>query len=410
MSGKIHSHLVDQVAQSLLEVFAQGKYADQIVERELKNQKKWGARDRRFFAESLYGSVRWWRKLWFLLDQQIPEPQALTLQQMKCVWLCYWLEQGHEQPTYLPIEISNEKRLQKAQVLKGSPDLLAIQESIPDWINDWGKAELGERWPAILRSLNAPSAVDLRVNTLKTTRESLQKKLLQEEVTTLLVEGNDEALTLAERKNVFITEAFREGWFEVQDRGSQQIVPLLPLEPGQRVIDACAGAGGKTLQLAARMKNKGKIIAMDIHERKLDELRKRASRNGVAIVETRVIESSKTIKRLQETADCVLLDVPCSGMGVLRRNPDTKWKFTKEQADKLKETQKMILQSYSSMVKSGGHLVYATCSIMTSENQEQVESFLRENSGWRKLKQIEIAPDQNKGDGFFAALLQRSSI
>jgi 16S rRNA (cytosine967-C5)-methyltransferase len=411
MSQKVHKHLVDQLAQSLLDVFVHDRYADQIVERELKNQKKWGARDRRFFAENLYGTVRWWRRLWFLMDQEIPSPTQMNLEQMKRVWLCHWLEQGHPMPEglaiSLPSNFTKEKRIERSQLLKSDPRLLAALESIPDWMNAWGQSERGERWPTLLHSLNDSSVVDLRVNTLKTTRDQLQRKLAEEDVISNIVEGMDDTLTLPERKNVFITESYKQGWFEVQDRGSQQIVPLLPVEPGHRVIDACAGAGGKSLHLAARMKNKGKIIAMDIHERKLEELRKRASRNGVAIIETRPIEGSKTIKRLQETADAVLLDVPCSGMGVVRRNPDTKWKLHPEEIQKLLQTQEQILSSYSSMVKKGGHLVYATCSIMASENQNQVQNFLSGKPDWRLLRQIEIDPDQKRGDGFFAALLQR---
>ena len=150
------------------------------------------------------------------------------------------------------------------------------------------------------------------------------------------------------------------------------MAPLLDAKPGERVIDACAGGGGKTLHLAALMKNKGKIIAMDITERKLQSLRERCSRNGVDIAETRVIESMKTIKRLEKSADRVLLDVPCTGLGVLRRNPDKKWKISPEEITRLNALQKEILENYSQMVKIGGRLVYATCSCLPSENEKQV--------------------------------------
>jgi 16S rRNA (cytosine967-C5)-methyltransferase len=217
-------------------------------------------------------------------------------------------------------------------------------------------------------------------------------------------------LKLKERRNVFTTEAFKNGLFEVQDGASQQVAPLLDVHPGMRVIDACAGAGGKTLHLAALLGNKGKIIALDVHARKLEELRKRCSRAGVDVVETRLIESAKTIKRLEKSADRVLLDVPCSGLGVLRRNPDTKWKISPEEITHLKALQAEILATYSNMVIDGGRLVYATCSCLPSENERQVESFLAANPGkWRLVEERKFAPGENGYDGFYAAALIRLS-
>src|SRR5690606_31146175 len=179
-----------------------------------------------------------------------------------------------------------------------------------------------------------------------------------------------DALILDERTNVFRNPAFKEGMFEVQDASSQLVAQALAVEPGMRVIDACAGAGGKSLHIASLMQNKGKVLSMDIEEWKLQQTKLRARRDGVSIIERKVIEGSKTIKRMKETADRLLLDVPCSGLGVLRRNPDTKWKLTEESIEKVRKTQQEILQSYPSMVKPGGQMVYATCSILPSENQD----------------------------------------
>jgi 16S rRNA (cytosine967-C5)-methyltransferase len=174
------------------------------------------------------------------------------------------------------------------------------------------------------------------------------------------------------------------------------------------VIDACAGAGGKSLHIAALLKNKGTVISMDIHEWKLKELRTRAARGGVDVIEARVIESGKTIKRLEATADRVLLDVPCSGLGVVRRNPDTKWKLTLEEVTRLQRLQAEILNDYSKMTKPGGLLVYATCSILPGENERQVEKFLASHGEeWTLEEQLRVDPDQQRGDGFFAARLRR---
>src|SRR5690606_6606943 len=159
-------------------------------------------------------------------------------------------------------------------------------------------------------------------------------------------ENFPEGLTLTERKNIFQSRAFQDGLFEVQDFGSQQIAPFLQAEPGMRVIDACAGTGGKSLHLATCMKNKGRLISTDVAAWKLEEFKTRARRAGVHNFETRTIESPKSIKRLHETADRLLLDVPCSGLGVLKRNPDARWKLKPEYITKIRNTQQAILNDY----------------------------------------------------------------
>lgn len=368
----------------------------------MKIQRKWGSRDRKFFAESVYEGVRWWRRLWALLDEE-PSTQ---LEDLARLWAVMAFEQGWlEDPENWDID---PDKIRKRQIWLEREAPRAVRESIPDWLDELGERELGAAWDSVLSSLNEKSVVDLRTNTLKGTREELQVRLREDDIETVPIEGVPTGLTLKVRKNVFATKAFQEGLFEVQDRASQLVAPLVNPQPGERVIDACAGAGGKTLHLGALMKNKGKVLSLDIHEWKLEELRKRAKRDGVNIVETRVIESTKVIKRLAEGADRVLLDVPCSGLGVLRRNPDTKWKITPEELISLRQTQAEILKSYSRMVKPGGTLVYATCSCLPSENQDQVASFLKnQGADWTLIEQEIVRPDQGRGDGFFAARLER---
>jgi 16S rRNA (cytosine967-C5)-methyltransferase len=174
-----------------------------------------------------------------------------------------------------------------------------------------------------------------------------------------------------------------------------------------RVVDACAGAGGKTLHLASLMENKGQLIALDIYEKKLEDLKKRAKRNGVHNVDTRLITSTKIIKKLNNTADRLLIDAPCSGLGVIRRNPDSKWKLQPEQIERLKETQAEILDNYSQIVKVGGKMVYATCSILPSENEMQVEKFLENHNEFKLLSERKISPAQSGFDGFYMALLEK---
>ena len=284
----------------------------------------------------------------------------------------------------------------------------AVRESIPDWIDEIGFADYGKDWDAILSALNRPADVFLRVNTLKSDAATVIRRLAEDGIEAMLLKDSKITVRLSVRKNVFITKAFREGLFEVQDAASQTVAPMTEAKPGERVIDACAGAGGKTLHLGALMGNKGRLLAMDIHEKKLIDLRERVSRNGIDIVETRVIESSKTIKRLEANADAVLLDVPCSGLGVLRRNPDSKWKLLPEDIDRLTILQGDILGSYSRMVKPGGRLVYATCSLLKRENGEQVQAFLEKNGEhWKLEVEKNHRPDLEGFDGFYAARLRR---
>ena len=250
----------------------------------------------------------------------------------------------------------------------------------------------------------------LRANhTLKTNKKDLQLKLQSEDIETEFINNYPYALKLKERANVFKTEAFKDGWFEVQDASSQLVADFLDVQPGMKVVDTCAGAGGKTLHIAALMQNKGQVIAMDIYESKLKKLKTRAKRNGVHNFDMRVIDSTKPIKKLYDKADRVLIDAPCSGLGVLRRNPDAKWKLEPEFLDSIRVTQQEVLQQYSKMVKPGGKLVYATCSVLPSENQKQVDKFLTSESGkdFTFVKDKKILAHKSGFDGFYMALLEK---
>ena len=299
-----------------------------------------------------------------------------------------------------------------ARRIKGKFDELSkvrkLRESVPDWLDTLGAQELGETlWTDELHALNSLAPVVLRVNTLKTSLEHLQQFLRQEGVETYPLRDYPDALQLVERGNIFKTQAFADGLFEVQDASSQKVAPFMQIDDKvKRVIDTCAGAGGKTLHLATLMQNKGQIIAMDIYEQKLQELKRRARRNGVFNIETKLIEP-KQLKRMHGTFDRVLIDAPCSGLGVLRRNPDAKWKLQPEFLDEIRTTQQEILQQYSKLLKKGGKLVYATCSILPSENQQQIEKFLASEAGkeFRLEAEEVIFAHQSGYDGFYMARL-----
>jgi 16S rRNA (cytosine967-C5)-methyltransferase len=206
---------------------------------------------------------------------------------------------------------------------------------------------------------------------------------------------------------MFRVPQFKEGFFEIQDSSSQMVGEFLQVKPGMRVIDACAGAGGKSLHLAALMENKGKIVSLDIAQWKLDEMMKRARRAGAFNIEPRIVESVKAIKRLDASADRLLLDVPCSGLGVLRRNPDAKWKLSLERIDEVKHLQSEILRNYAPMLKADGMMVYSTCSILPSENSDQVKAFIEESAGiYELIAEKSILPSTGS-DGFYMASIQR---
>jgi 16S rRNA (cytosine967-C5)-methyltransferase len=396
---KLYRNLCEAVVNGLEQIFTHKKYADKVIEKILKSNPKWGARDRRFIAETIYDIVRWYRLFIELTDAAEDDYWKFL-----AVW-CLWNKA--EFPDWEELKGVNRKKiLERYEILKATRK---VRESIPDWMDEMGEKELGARWEKELEALNQEASVVLRVNTLKISRQGLQKQL--EETENIITEAPvdfPDALLLEERQNIFTRQQFKDGLFEVQDGGSQLIAPFLQVKPGMRVIDACAGAGGKTLHLAALMQNKGRIIALDTEEWKLEELKKRGRRAGVANVETRLIESSKTIKRLESSADRLLLDVPCSGLGVLKRNPDAKWKLTIEFIDRVKELQQHILTDYSTMLKSGGLMVYSTCSIFPSENEKQVAAFLENQKGKFELVEEKSVFPSEGFDGFYMALIKRT--
>lgn len=401
---KLHRNLVFAVIDALNLIFNEDEYADKVVEKVLKFDKRWGSRDRGFIAETTYEIVRWKRLYTEIADVKAPFSRPNLFR----IWAVWAVLKGIELPDWKQIEPTPTRRI------KGKFDELSkirkFKESIPDWMDELGEQALGDKkWTKEINALNKQAEVVLRVNTLKATKVNLQKALLEENIVANPIKGYPDALTLTERANVFRTEAFKNGMFEMQDASSQLVGHFLDVKPGQRVIDTCAGAGGKALHIAALMENKGLLIALDIYGNKLKELKRRAKRDGAHNIETREIDSTKVIKKLYNSADRVLIDAPCTGLGVLKRNPDAKWKLQPEFLDKITKTQQEILQSYSRMVKSGGKLVYATCSILPQENNDQVIAFLASEAGtnFTLTKENKVYASDSGYDGFYMALLEK---
>ncbi len=401
---RLHRNLVFAVIDALNLIFNENEYADKVVQKVLKIDKRWGSRDRGFIAETTYEMVRYKRLYTEIAGVKGPYSRP-DLFRMWAVWAVL---KGIELPDWKQIEPTPERKI------KGRFDELSkirkYRESVPDWIDEICVKALGEKlWTKELAALNKKAEVILRTNTLKITKENLRKALSKEGITTEPIKGYSVALRLPERANVFVTESFKKGFFEVQDASSQLVAEFLDVKPGQRVVDTCAGAGGKSLHLAALMENKGQLISMDIYGSKLKELKRRARRNSAHNIDTREIDSTKVFKKLYGSADRVLIDAPCTGLGVIRRNPDTKWKLQPDFLTRITKTQQEILRSYSKIVKKGGKMVYATCSILPQENNNQVMSFLASEEGedFSLVKEKKIYASQSGYDGFYMALLER---
>ena len=399
---RLHKNLVVAVIKILDGTFNQNFYADKTIEKILKSDKRWGSRDRGFIAETSYEIIRW-KRLYSQISETKSPYKYGELWKVFSVWAVL---KGIQLPNWKEFENTPTRRI------KGKFDSLVkirkFRESIPDWLDKTGCDELGEnRWTSESSALNEKANVIIRANSLKINVNDLRKELQKEDIQVEKINGFPEALKLRERKNLFKTKAFQNGYFELQDASSQLVAPFLKAEKGMKICDVCAGAGGKTLHLSAITENKGQIIAMDIFKNKLFELKRRAKRNNAFNIETRLIENNKSIKRLHGKIDRLLIDAPCSGLGVLRRNPDSKWKLSQNFLDKIKDTQQEILKRYSPMLKENGKLVYATCSILPSENELQIKRFLKTEQG-KKFKvedEKKISPAQSGFDGFYMARL-----
>ncbi len=395
---KYHRPLVKAIVETLQQIFVEGIYADKAIGAVLKQNAKWGSRDRNFIAETTYQMVRWWR----LIKETLAEPEENSTTYYYKLFATWQLTNGNQLPDWEEFKAINENKIiEMAAKLK---PIRKYRESIPDWLDELGNTELGDEiWTRELAELNKMAQLVFRVNTLKTSREKLLRLLEEQEIETNAVENHPDAIISLKRKNLYSLNEFNQGLFEIQDASSQLVAPFLKVESRMTVIDACAGAGGKSLHIAAMMKNKGKIIAMDVEEDKLAVLTKRANRAGVNIIAPRLINQN-TIEQLKNTADRLLLDVPCSGLGVLRRKPYDKWKLSLAYINQKKTEQQKILTEYSQMLKSGGFLVYATCSILPSENQLQIELFLKSNPDFKFIEDRKVLPSEGF-DGFYMARL-----
>lgn len=378
----------DRADLILNNLFRINKVTDEIVRRET--------------ATVFYGLIRFWRPITSAvrLGEVLFLADAERLHDAYRMWID--LYNGNEVPGNTALEDKLKKYLRVRK----------IRESISDWLDETGVKEMGEeKWDETIRFLNSEPRVFLRANTALISAEDLALQLNAEGMDVAVLDDVEGGLVLGEFKNVFALKAYNDGLFEVQDRSSQETGWFCKVKSGMVVIDACAGSGGKTLQLASLMRNSGKIYALDTIGGKLKALRDRCTKAKTDIVETREITSPDVIASFAGKADLVLLDVPCTGTGVLRRNPDAKWRLDEEDLNRMQRLQKEILEKYSTMVKPGGTLVYSTCSVLPSEGEEQTKWFSRlKLDDWEFQEEKRIGTDKNLGDGFYMAKWKRKSI
>jgi 16S rRNA (cytosine967-C5)-methyltransferase len=302
-----------------------------------------------------------------------------------------------------------------------------VRGNAPSWLAPALAAAFGERLDAELQALLEPATVDLRVNALKSTRDEALARLRSEGVTAEPTRLSSLGLRLVGRRPLGETGSFKDGIVEVQDEGSQLVALLVGAKPGMRVVDFCAGAGGKALAIAAGMANKGHVIACDVSPKRLEASAKRLRRAGAHNVERRLIadEADKWIKRHKREFDRVLVDAPCTGIGTWRRNPDGRWSLDPTDLEELVAKQARILASAARLVKPGGLLVYATCSLLPAENEDQVSAFLAANPEFKLVPVdqpwadaiggappcdppfLHLTPARHGTDGFFAAVMER---
>ncbi|HEU0154505.1 MAG TPA: RsmB/NOP family class I SAM-dependent RNA methyltransferase [Stellaceae bacterium] len=304
----------------------------------------------------------------------------------------------------------------------------AVANDLPEWLEPYFDRAFGQGLEREMAALNATAPIDLRVNLIKRDREAVRRALAAEGVKAEPTPLSPVGLRLAERAPLSGLTAFKEGLFDVQDEGSQLAAVIVDAKPGMRVVDFCAGAGGKTLALAAAMRNKGKLVACDVSPRRLERAARRLRRAGVANVERRVLarEHDPWVKHHAHSFDRVFVDAPCLGTGTWRRNPDAKWRAQPQDLAELVEHQQQILRSAARLVRPGGRLIYATCSLLHEEDEAQAEAFLAVEPDFTAVPaarawhdtigspcpcgadHLFLTPARHGTDGFFVAIFERS--
>lgn len=397
--------------------------ADGIIGRYFKQRRYIGSKDRGAIAERVYfilrngAALEWWLEK----AKMTASPRLVVLLSLlfKDDATLDEVEDLYSGGPQCPMPLTHEER-DLVESLQGKMffDVAMpkpVRYNYPDWMTPLLEKTFGEEFDSAMVALGEEAPVDLRVNTLKAIREQVMAALSNEEFEPEHAPYAPNGIRLRKRGALFASNTFRLGWFEMQDEGSQLVCELVEAKPGEKVVDFCAGAGGKTLSIAAKMQNKGRILAWDTSKERLSQMPKRLARAGVNNVQIHQItsEHDQFIKRHKHSADWVLADVPCSGSGTWRRSPDLKWRTAEKDLEEVMAMQKSILESAARLVKPDGKLVYATCSLFEEENEKQVEAFLEKHPDFSaetisaEKKYLRLMPHRDQTDGFFAAVLKR---
>lgn len=422
--ARITSLIVDVLADALARVFRFDGPADAVMSRFFREHASLGRRDRSLVAEAIFFALRRYATLGWAMQPAAPAraPRLAALLTLA------------RQHGFAALD-ARALRGDAAAVKNGLAIDLArapasVRAELPHWLYLAVDQQYGADAAPLLSALTEPAPLDLRVNLMRATRDDVLRELAAHHVAAAATRYSPEGIRLADKPALTQWPAYREGRIEVQDEGSQLIARLVQPRRGEMVVDFCAGAGGKTLALGALMRSSGRLYALDIHQRRLEGLGPRLKRSGLSNVHPVAIrsETDARVKRLYGKCDRVLVDAPCSGSGTLRRNPDLKWRFDETELARVNSVQHAVLAAAAKLLKPGGRLVYATCSLLARENQQVIESFIAAHPGFqvvpasgvlaaqsvavdhaeRFAPYFVMLPHLHGTDGFFAAVIERT--
>lgn len=416
----INPNLLRLAGVALADVLSNTGPADVKLGWFFKQNRDLGTKDRAFVAEAVYGVLR--RKSFLVYVAGGDDPRKL---------LVAYLVRILGMSTRDLADSLNAQQKEWAQEIKAkkTDDMSkAMQADLPEWFWDKLVSQYGEKEAlTIARSMHQPAALDLRVNLVKATREDVIAKFASEKTEVTPTPYAPNGLRMPQKMTISRHVLFTDGKIEVQDEGSQLLAQLVAPRRGEMVADFCAGAGGKSLAMGALMRNSGRIYAFDVSEKRLQNLGTRLKRSGLSNLHSQLIssETDPKLKRLNGKFDRVLVDAPCSGLGTLRRNPDLKWRQQPKDVQELTVKQTNILARAAKLVKAGGRLVYATCSLLQDENEQIAEAFLKNNPEFSLvpantiMEQLQIKldtgvylkllPHLHQTDGFFAAVFEKNT-
>ena len=441
-----YTSLVGHIVELCGQIDTNNTPADRLTSNFIRERKYLGSHDRRYITSVVFGVLRNRRYLEALLEQYLadyPSREIINTPDLRYVPLigAYLISMESETDENLQQILSHTWKtdfpetdfMEYVRWIRENADLkflsddstvrIGVKYSFQDWMVTRLSEQCGDGLEPLLKSLNTPANTSLRVNILKCTRDECKARLKQEGIECEDSQYSPAGLVVGKRFNKEASKCFKEGWFEMQDEGSQVVSLLAGVKAGQTVIDACAGTGGKTLHLAELMHDEGEIIAVDVDVKRLYELQARAARAGVHSIQV-LLKERMLPENFYGKADLVLIDAPCNGSGTIRRNPGLKWNLTEALVSHYAEMQKEILEFNAPFVKNGGRLIYVTCSLFREENEQAIEGFLSKYPDFSLIPLqeeasrigihcdspfIHLLPHKLNTDGFFVAGMVRGN-